>query len=100
MRNYSEANKFVKTGIKPHQILFTWTSYPDWEMERKILLEQVDGLDYDEYLLLEGFHCSCYGFDDTKWEGIIYTKDELRKLANADYNGKDLFWEMVRDYVG
>lgn len=99
MKNYSEANKFVKEGIKPHQILFAWTSEQDYEMERKILLEYVDNMGCDDYLLLEGFHCSCYDFDDTEWEGTTYSGNELKKLANADYNKNDPFWKMVRNYI-
>lgn len=95
MRKYENANKFKKTGIKPHQILISITSEPDYEMERKILLENVEELNYGEYLLLEGSHCSCYDFDETEWEGIIYTKEELLKLAKADYNKADIFWQEV-----
>ena len=95
MRNYENANIFKKEGIKPHQILVATTSEPDYEMSRYILLEDVQGLDWGEYLLLEGYHCSCYDFDDTDWSGIVYTSDELRKLASADYNKDDVFWQEV-----
>lgn len=82
MKNYSNANGLKDTGIKPHQILV-----------------DVDGLEYDEYLLLEGGHCSCYDFDETDWHGTIYTKGELIKLAEADYNENDVFWKQVLEQM-
>lgn len=81
--------------IKPHNIIFAYTSEPDYEMERRILLE----IKYNEYVILEGGHCSCYDFDDTEWEAIQYDSEELAKLANAEYNSRDLFWEQVRIHI-
>lgn len=95
MRNYENANRLKKEGIKPHQILVAITSEPNYEMDRKMLLENIEGLKWDEYLILEGFHCSCYDFDDTDWSGTIYNKEELSKLAKADYNKDDVFWKEV-----
>lgn len=95
MRSCENANRLKKEGIKPHQILVAITSEPDYEMDRKMLLENIEGLKWDEYLILEGFHCSCYDFDDTDWSGTIYNKEELSKLAKADYNKDDVFWKEV-----
>lgn len=95
MRNYEDANRLKKEGIKPHQILVAITSEPNYEMDRKMLLENIEGLKWGEYLVLEGFHCSCYDFDDTDWSGTIYNKEELSKLAKADYNKDDVFWKEV-----
>lgn len=99
MRNYDEANKLAKEGLRAHEILIAETSEPDYDMNRTILAE-LDSLGYDEYLLLEGSHCSCYGFDETEWCGTIYTREELMKLANADYNQRSIFWEQVRTQLG
>lgn len=92
MRNFENANRFKYEGIKTHQILIVITSEPDYEMERKMLLTDIDGLKDDEYLLLEGVHCSCYDFDETEWDGTIYNSEELRKLAKAEYNKSDVFF--------
>ena len=78
--------------IEPHHILVAVTSEPDYEMERRILLE----LNYDRFVLIEGSHCSCYDFDETKWSAIEYTRDELVKLANTKYNRMSRFWIDVR----
>lgn len=78
--------------IEPHHIEVAVTSEPDYEMDRRILLN----LNYDRYVLIEGYHCSCYGFDDTEWSAMEYTRDELVKLANAKYNITDRFWIDVR----
>lgn len=66
-----------------HNILFASTSEPDYEMSRTILLENLKDTNYDEYVVVEGCHCSCYGFDDTEWDAIKYNKNELLKLAEA-----------------
>jgi hypothetical protein len=87
--------------IKPHHIVVAWTSEPDYEMSRLILLEK----EYNVFIVLEGSHCSCYDFDDTEWEAIEYTKDELTKLATIkigedfDYYGDKAFWKLVKEWL-
>jgi hypothetical protein len=98
MRVYNEVN-LNNLEVKLHNIVLTHTSNLDYEMERIMLLEGIVGLkEYDEYLLLEGFHCSCYDFDDSKWEAMVYDKKELLSLANAEYNKNNQFWKMVKSY--
>ena len=99
MRNFENVNRFKNEGIKPHQILVAITSEPDYEMDRKLLLTDIEGLECGEYLLLEGWHCSCYDFDETDWNGTIYTSDELGMLAKADYNKNDIFWKEVLNQI-
>ena len=82
--------------IMPHNIVVAWTSEPDYEMSRIILLEN----GYDEYVVLEGGHCSCYDFDETEWDATVYETGELIKLANADYNQNDKFWQLVKVAMG
>lgn len=65
--------------IKPHNILFATTSDQDYSMERTFLLD-ISGT----YVIVSGSHCSCYGFDETEWEAIEYTKEELKQLP-LDY---------------
>lgn len=81
--------------IEPHHIVVAHTSEPNYEMKRQILLE----IEYDVYIVVEGWHCSCYDFDDSEWEAIQYTGDELEILANASYNVADPFWEQVKLHV-
>ncbi|NRD80330.1 hypothetical protein HPT25_23695 [Bacillus sp. BRMEA1] len=81
--------------IKPHHIVVACTSKPDYEMNRQILLEN----DHGTFVVLEGYHCSCYDFDDTEWEAIEYTNEELKILSNAEYNKNDKFWEQVRQHI-
>lgn len=101
MRTYEKNINLNQIDIKPHNIVFTGTSGRDYEMQRIILLEDIDGLDHDEYLLLEGGHCSCYGFDETSWQATIYKLDELCKLAeshkDSDYEITE-FWRMILKY--
>ena len=79
-------------NIKPHNILFASTSNQNYEMSRIILLE--DMVNTGNYIILYGDHCSCYGFDDTEWEAIVYSEKELKKLKygiGAEENELSLF---------
>lgn len=94
-----------KGRIKFHNVVIIITSKPDYEMSRWILLEDLKDIKYDEYVVVEGSHCSCYGFDDTEWEAIKYTKEELIKIANdrieSDnwYDEEKRFYELVLEYL-
>ena len=90
--------------IKLHNIVISLTSHIDYEMTRWILLEDLEDLEYKEYVVVEGYHCSCYDFNDTKWEAIKYTKDELLRLAkeklkrNFWYGEEKQFYDSILDY--
>lgn len=99
MRNYDNVNIFKKIGIKPHQIILSNTTIEDYEAHRELLLDDIDDINFDEYLLLEGGHCSCYDFDETEWCGTVYTREELLTLANAKYNTNNIFWKQVKIYL-
>lgn len=86
-----------KFQILPEHILASYTSEPDYDMDRIILLE----LEYDRFVIVEGGHCSCYGMNEVEWDALEYTGDELRKLVLAPYNNNSRgyrfpFWEQVR----
>ena len=75
-----------KTDIKMHNVLFAITSERDYEMERLLLLENMPDTNYNEYVLAEGYHCSCYDFDDTTWDCTKLNEEELKKLLeNTDH---------------
>lgn len=101
MRNYENANEFKKIGFKPHEVLVVSTSQPYYDMSKKILLKKGvgEGVGFGEYILLEGSHCSCYDFYETSWDGTVYTKEELKSLANAEYNKDDVFWKQVKEQM-
>ncbi len=88
MEKYNLRNK---TDIKMHNVLFATTTEKDWEMKRLLLLEDMPDTNHDEFILVEGYHCSCYDFDDTNWECTKLTKAELDKLLE---NTQD--WELLR----
>ena len=78
MKEYNLKNK---TDIKMHNVVFATTSSAvGWKMKRLLLLEDMPDTKIDEYVLVEGEHCSCYDFDDTDWDCTKLTKDELNKL--------------------
>ena len=82
MRNYNLKDKIIEF----HHVLFAKTSPTDYEMSRLLLLENMPNTDWNEYVLVEGWHCSCYGFDDTQWDAAVYTEEELDKLLEADHS--------------
>lgn len=98
MRDFGRGSMLNNLNIKPHNIVFSYTTPEDYYMDRIIMLEDIENLECGTYLLLEGGHCSCYDFDDTEWCATVYTKDELKKLANAEYNKNSKFWNMVKCY--
>jgi hypothetical protein len=99
MKKYQEG-RLNKIQLQPYNIVVAETSEPDYEMNRKVLLEKLDGIGYEEYVLLDGWHCSCYDFDETEWDAIVYTKEELLKLADAEYNKEDKFWQLIKIAIG
>ena len=94
-----------KNDLKIHNFVIVCTSPIDCEMKRYILLEDIKGLKYDEYVICEGYHCSCYDFDDTEWEYFKYSKKELEDLIKIklddDYCDKFVknFYKMCEDYL-
>lgn len=88
MDKYNIKNK----KIELHNIVFAITSEPDYNMERLLLLEDMPDVNYDEYVLVEGSHCSCYDFDDCCWDAIKLNRTELIKLISENDWGvrKDL----------
>ena len=93
------------SNIKFHNIVLAITSKPTYDMYRYLLIEDLEDLRYDEYVVVEGFHCSCYGFDDTEWEAIKYTKNELLTLAEKkiidEWCSKEekRFYYLVNEYL-
>lgn len=100
-------------------IVVASTSMPDYEMDRIMLIDDRYKFEYDDmgelnwikeaYIIAEGSHCSCYDFDETVWEFIAYTREELIRLCKArisDFEGKWVnhrlcyFWKMVLEYIG
>ncbi len=80
MKNYNIKGKI----IQPQNIVFATTSEPDYEMSRLILLENMPDVGYNEYILMEGSHCSCYGFDETEWDCTQLTADELKTILKQN----------------
>lgn len=72
-----------KIGMVPvWQIAIAATSDRDYEMDRVILVEDWDGYE-KSYTLITGDHCSCYDFDETRWDATVCNKDELRKIVSG-----------------
>ena len=99
-----EKYDFKKEQLKFHNIVIAITSEPDYEMSRYILLEDLKNIKYGEYVIVEGSHCSCYDFDDTEWEAVKYSHEELIKIAKDKIeNGWECtekkFYELVLKYI-
>jgi hypothetical protein len=69
------------------KLLFVATSAPDCEMNRILIVE--DWPNWNDITVIEGSHCSCYGFDETQWDAITYTEDEFGKVVTNWPNGTD-----------
>lgn len=96
MEKYNLKNK---DDIKMANILFATTSERDYEMLRLILLENMPDTKYDEYVLAEGGHCSCYDFDETEWDCIKVTEEELNKiLEKSGYGLRGRLKEFLKNY--
>lgn len=67
--------------VPVHKMVLMTTTAPDYEMDRTILVE--DYPDWNIWTVISGGHCSCYGFDETRWEAISYTQEEVRQLASS-----------------
>lgn len=86
-----EKYELKKENIKFHNIVFSVTSNMDYEMERFLLLEDLEGVGPYEFVVVEGYHCSCYDFDDCKWEAVLYSVSELIEIAKDRAQGIDFY---------
>lgn len=85
--------------IELHNILFATTSERDCQMERLLLLEDMPNTEYDEYVLAEGGHCSCYDFNDTEWDCVKVKYDELNKILEQNNWGlRNRLKEFLKNY--
>lgn len=87
--------------ISEKNILVCYTSGPDYQMSREILIDNtLYGYKKDEeFAYVEGYHCSCYDFNDCKFDVTIYSKEEIKKIAKAPYNRGSKFWELARLHI-
>lgn len=57
------------------------------------------------YILLEGWHCSCYDWPEVDWDATHYEEDELLKIAdmrkrNPSDNAERRFFMLVEQALG
>ncbi len=95
MKQYKWDNK---EPIMAHEILFTYTSSLDYDMDRLIMLKR-DG----KLIFLEGSHCSCFDFDECTWEATefdYYDNENIKKfLMQYDYyHLREKALEFFKDY--
>lgn len=93
--------------VRLDNVIVAFTTPPEYEMSRYFLLEgeykKHEGRWQDHYIVVDGFHCSCYNFDETEWTAIEYPESELETLSKADYkvnSDEGSFWEQVRIHLG
>lgn len=96
MKKYDLKNK---TDIKLHNVLFATTSEQGYEMDRLLLLEDMPNTYLGEFVLAEGYHCSCYDFDETEWDCVKLTRDELETILNKENDGlRSRLKNFINDY--
>ena len=78
-------------------------STPFYDGSKLILIDANERYSSGEsFILLDGYHCSCYGFEDTAFDCTAYSKAELRELVKAKLNDsclddyERLFWASVK----
>lgn len=74
-------DKFDISTVPIWKVIITVTSEPDYSMDRIYIVE-----DYPEmfdYTVIDGGHCSCFGFDETTWGAVAYTREEFGKLMQS-----------------
>jgi hypothetical protein len=74
-------NNFDLRLIPPYKILFVVTSRPDYEMNRVLIAENYP--DYGSYVIVSGYHCSCFGFDETQWDAMLVDTKEAEKVLTG-----------------
>ena len=95
--------KDFKLGCVPlEKVAIVLTSDADYEESRLIFVE--DYPDYCEYLIVEGWHCSCYGWSDVAWDATFLDSRELGSLLLAwdkqTYGLESRMASMIRSYLG
>lgn len=70
----------IKT-VPHHAIVVAVTSDQDYSMDRTLICE--DWPEYGDITVINGSHCSCYGFDDTKWEALTYNAKEFAEVVKG-----------------
>lgn len=64
-------------------------------MSRLLILEDMP--DAGGFVLVEGYHCSCYGFDDCCWDATELTLEELKKVL--DQNDWDDLRKKAKEFI-
>lgn len=74
-----------RNDIKVSNVVFAYSNLPlSFEEERLLLLEDMPGTRPYEYVLAEGWHCSCFDFNDIEWSCLKLTIEELEKILQND----------------
>lgn len=97
----NKVKDFRLTDVPHHKIVLAATSEPDYEMNRTFLVEEMPS--YGFFLVVQGSHCSCYGFDDTTWDATQYTGDELKKVASGwlehGWGSEKIIAPLILEYI-
>ena len=89
-------------SVPMHCIAAAATQSEGYEETRLIFAENYPT--WGDYTMIEGSHCSCYGFDDTQWSAITYTSDELLVLARGwvgqNYGPEPMIAPLILHLIG
>ena len=96
-------NEIDPKEIPLSDIILSYTNDKAYDAERGFLIDTWSYVDVKAgYVIVEGEHCSCYGFDNVKWNMTAYEPSELVKVSKGRieegyYNPE--FWKMVLKYL-
>jgi len=93
---------FSIDSIPQWKIVIAATSDIDYSMDRILLVG--DHPEYGEWTLVDGGHCSCYGFDETDWDATVCTTEELLKVVTSwqehGYGAELIAAPLILRYLG
>ena len=73
---------FKLKTLPSHRVVIALTDNEGYE-ETRFILATAGISSPEDYLVITGGHCSCYGFEETTWEATAYSVEELWKLMNS-----------------
>lgn len=72
---------FDFSSVPNHAICCAVTETPPYEGYRILYIEHWPK--HNDYTIVNGEHCSCYGFDEVRWDAAIYSAEEIAKLMKS-----------------
>lgn len=95
--------KDFKIEQVPHsRIVFAATEENDYDGDRILIAESWP--EWNDYTVISGNHCSCFGFDEVDWDATVYDEHDLRKVLESwverGYGSEAVIAPLMLAYLG